>query len=77
MIVFKKLYPLDSKGLRPSKGKVHLMTFCMWIKCCTFLPQAKLQKAFVFFHILEQKNWVVGKIGEQLEKEEEKGCERF
>jgi len=31
----------------------------------------------VFFHILEQKKWVVGKIGEQLEKEEEKVCERF
>ncbi len=38
---------------------------------------SKLQKAFVFFHILEQKNWVVGKIGKQLEKEEEKGGERF
>ncbi len=55
MIVFKKLYPLDSKGLRPSKGKVHLMTFCMWIKCCTFLP-SKASKSFcVFSHSWTKK----------------------
>jgi hypothetical protein len=38
---------------------------------------SKLQKPFVFSHIFEQKNWVVGKIGERLEKEEQKGGERF
>jgi hypothetical protein len=41
------------------------------------LASSKLQKAFVFSHILEQKNWVVGKIGEQLKKEDENGGERF
>jgi hypothetical protein len=38
---------------------------------------SKLQKAFVFSHILEQKNWVVGKIGEQLDWKRRRAVKDF
>lgn len=55
MIVFKKFYPLDSKGLRPSKVKVHLMTFCMWINVAPFCLKQASKSFCVFSHSWTKK----------------------